>query len=42
MKQDKKSEGQNVRFVLLKEVGSPVIHQVSDDFILQELAIFLK
>lgn len=42
MKQDKKSEGRNVRFVLLKEVGGPVIHQVSDDFILQELAIFLK
>ncbi|RBP88987.1 3-dehydroquinate synthase [Cytobacillus firmus] len=42
MKQDKKSEGQNVRFVLLKEVGKPVIHQVSDDFILQELEILLK
>ncbi|KON87237.1 3-dehydroquinate synthase [Sporosarcina globispora] len=40
MKQDKKSEGQNVRFVLLKEVGKPVIYQVSDELILRELAIF--
>ncbi|MEK5065131.1 3-dehydroquinate synthase [Cytobacillus sp. FSL R5-0596] len=42
MKQDKKSEGQNVRFVLLEEVGKPVIYQVSDDLILRELAIFTK
>lgn len=42
MKQDKKSEGQNVRFVLLEEVGKPVIYQASDDLILQELALFTK
>ncbi|KAF0825950.1 3-dehydroquinate synthase [Cytobacillus firmus] len=42
MKQDKKSEGQNVRYVLLEEVGKPVIYQVSDDLILRELALFTK
>ncbi|QED48432.1 3-dehydroquinate synthase [Cytobacillus dafuensis] len=40
MKQDKKSVGQKVNFVLLKEVGSPVLYEVSDEEILIQLEIF--
>ncbi|MDQ0271077.1 3-dehydroquinate synthase [Cytobacillus purgationiresistens] len=40
MKQDKKSIGQKVNFILLKEIGNPEIHEVSDEEILEELARF--
>lgn len=42
MKQDKKSEGQKVRFVLLKEIGEPAMYEVSDELLLNELASFSK
>lgn len=40
MKQDKKSIGQNIRFVLLKEIGNPVLYEVSDELLLKELDHF--
>lgn len=42
MKQDKKSIGQKVKFVLLKEIGSPVLSEVCDEEILEELALYKK
>ena len=40
MKQDKKSVGQKVKFVLLKEIGSPVLYEISDEELMTELYKF--
>ncbi|MBP2241373.1 3-dehydroquinate synthase [Cytobacillus eiseniae] len=40
MKQDKKSVGQMVNFVLLKEIGQPVLYEMTDEELLKELSIF--
>lgn len=40
MKKDKKSEGQKVRFVLLQEIGKPILYEVSDELLLKELKSF--
>jgi len=42
MKQDKKSYGQSVRFVLLKEMGQPIVSEVADEFLLENLEIFKR
>jgi 3-dehydroquinate synthase len=42
MKQDKKSYGQSVRFVLLKEIGQPIVSEVADEFLLENLEIFRR
>ncbi|KAB2338320.1 3-dehydroquinate synthase [Cytobacillus depressus] len=40
MKQDKKSIGQKVNFVLLEEIGRPKLYEVSDEEIEKQLLIF--
>lgn len=40
MKQDKKAVSETVRFVLLKEVGSPILAEVEGDVLLENLKIF--
>ncbi|MBU8879095.1 3-dehydroquinate synthase [Bacillus sp. FJAT-29790] len=40
MKQDKKSIGQKIRFVLLKHIGEPVLYEFSDEELLIELGKF--
>jgi 3-dehydroquinate synthase len=40
MKQDKKSVGQDVRFVLLQDIGQPVIQKIGDDILLDSLKMF--
>ncbi|RSD26502.1 3-dehydroquinate synthase [Mesobacillus subterraneus] len=40
MKQDKKSVGGTVRFVLLSEVGSPVLEEVEEDILMKNLKKF--
>lgn len=42
MKQDKKSVDQKVNFVLLKEIGAPVLEEICDGELLEELALFNK
>lgn len=42
MKQDKKSFGQKVHFVLLSEVGQPYVIELGDDFLLENLEIFIN
>ncbi len=42
MKQDKKSFGQSVHFVLLKEIGQPVVKELSDEFLKSNLETFKK
>lgn len=40
MKQDKKSVGEAVRFVLLEKTGAPVLKQISDEILLESLHNF--
>lgn len=40
MKQDKKSVDQKVNFVLLKEIGNPVLCEICDGELIEELALF--
>jgi 3-dehydroquinate synthase len=40
MKQDKKSAGGSVRFVLLNQIGKPKLQELSDDFLLDQLKNF--
>lgn len=40
MKQDKKSFGQSVHFVLLKEIGQPIVQELSDEFLINNLENF--
>ncbi len=40
MKQDKKSVGQKVRFVLLDQMGNPAMYELSDEFLLNNLLEF--
>jgi 3-dehydroquinate synthase len=40
MKQDKKSAGGSVRFVLLNQIGKPNLQELSDDFLLDQLKNF--
>ncbi|GHH98186.1 3-dehydroquinate synthase [Neobacillus kokaensis] len=40
MKQDKKSVGESVRFVLLEEVGRPILREIDDSLILDSLQKF--
>lgn len=42
MKQDKKSINQKVNFVLLKDIGSPISYEMTDEELLNELYIFQK
>ncbi|TCJ05500.1 3-dehydroquinate synthase [Cytobacillus praedii] len=42
MKQDKKSIDQKVNFVLLKDIGSPISYEMTDEELLNELYIFQK
>lgn len=42
MKQDKKSVAGQVKFVLLTRIGKPVLEDISDEIILEELASFHK
>ncbi|WP_102274757.1 3-dehydroquinate synthase [Cytobacillus massiliigabonensis] len=42
MRQDKKSIDQKVNFVLLKEIGSPISYEITDEELLNELYIFHK
>ena len=42
MKQDKKSIEQKVRFVLLKQIGSPILSEISDEKLLSSLVKFQK
>ena len=40
MKQDKKSAGGSVKFVLLEEIGKPKLQELSDDFLVDQLKNF--
>jgi 3-dehydroquinate synthase len=40
MKQDKKSVGQKVRFVLLDKVGNARLYEISDDVLLKDITDF--
>jgi 3-dehydroquinate synthase len=42
MKQDKKTVGQVIQFVLLEEVGKPVLYKIDENVLLQELNQFMK
>jgi 3-dehydroquinate synthase len=40
MKQDKKTIGDTIRFVLLEQIGKPKIEQLSDEYLLNQLKAF--
>lgn len=40
MKQDKKSVGNTIRFVLLEQLGKPILQELSDDLLREELKSF--
>ena len=40
MKQDKKSAGGSVKFVLLEQIGKPKLQELSDDFLLGQIKNF--
>ncbi|MDN3016707.1 3-dehydroquinate synthase [Paenibacillus sp. BSR1-1] len=40
MKQDKKSVGETIRFVLLEQLGTPILREISDKLLLEELKSF--
>lgn len=40
MKQDKKSIGESIRYVLLEQLGKPTLQQLSDEFLIQQLKVF--
>ncbi|MGG1675141.1 3-dehydroquinate synthase [Neobacillus sp. NRS-1170] len=40
MKQDKKSVGETIRFVLLEHLGTPILREISDKLLLEELKSF--
>jgi 3-dehydroquinate synthase len=40
MRQDKKSVGNSIRFVLLEQVGKPKLQEISDEFLLKKLTSF--
>ncbi|MBM4762122.1 3-dehydroquinate synthase [Bacillus sp. B15-48] len=42
MKQDKKSVGQTIRFVLLPEFGKPKVDEIKDDYLFKKLEEFQK
>lgn len=42
MQQDKKTIGQNIRFVLLNNIGQPSIHELDKDYLFKKLNQFLK
>jgi 3-dehydroquinate synthase len=42
MKQDKKTIGQVIQFVLLEEVGKPVLYKIDENVLLEELKQFMK
>jgi 3-dehydroquinate synthase len=37
MKQDKKTVGESIRFVLLEQLGKPVLKELSDEFLMEQL-----
>ncbi|MFP7297842.1 3-dehydroquinate synthase [Neobacillus niacini] len=40
MKQDKKSAGGSVKFVVLEQIGKPILQELSDEFLLDQLKNF--
>ena len=40
MKQDKKSVGEAIRFVLLEQIGKPGLHELSDQYLLEQIENF--
>jgi len=42
MKQDKKSVGQKIKFVLLHRIGEPALYEISDEELMKELELFQK
>lgn len=40
MKQDKKSVGESIRFVLLEEIGAPILREISDNVLVEQLKSF--
>jgi 3-dehydroquinate synthase len=40
MKQDKKSIGETIRFVLLERIGSPKLQQISNEILAEQLTLF--
>ncbi|MGG3469647.1 3-dehydroquinate synthase [Neobacillus pocheonensis] len=40
MKQDKKSVGESIRFVLLEEIGAPILREISDNVLIEQMKSF--